>query len=110
MDEYAEKQGNPSVQIGLSTTYKAASGLGFTLSGNYFSSVHSGRLKLIDLPHARVFDVGAFWEAGRWHIKVDVTNVFDERYFRARTGDIFADMLIQAMPARRWLLTANYNF
>lgn len=110
LEQYAGKQGNPAVQLGVNATYKSASGLGFTLGGNYFSGVHSGRLKLIDLPQAMVLDAGAFLERDGWWIKLDVSNLFNERYFRARTGDMFSDMQIQAMPTRRWQLTAHYTF
>ena len=110
MPEFATKQGNPRTQIGLSTQYQLRNGLGMTLSGNYFSSVCSGRLCAVELPAARVIDVGLFWDARDWHFKLDVLNALDERYYRARTGDALGDALAQAMPARHWQLTLKRTF
>jgi outer membrane receptor protein involved in Fe transport len=110
MGRYEEKQGNPNTQVGLHTTYEFASGFGLTLSANYSSSVHSGRLRLVELPEAAIVDAGVFWEAANWRIKIDVNNVLDERYFRARTGDSLGDTHVQAMPSRRWQFTLKYTF
>jgi iron complex outermembrane receptor protein len=108
--EYAEKQGNPEVQLGVVAQYQLGNGLGFTLSGNYFSSVYAGRLRLVELPEAYVFNVGLHWELRRWQLKYDMLNVFDERYFRARTGDTLGDQLVSAMPGRRWQITLRTRF
>lgn len=110
LSSYEEKQGNPNVQVGMHTTYEFRNGCGFTLSGTYFSSVNSGRLRLVELPEAAIFDAGVFWETNRWRMKVDVNNLLDERYFRARTGDTLGDTHVQAMPSRRWQFTAKYAF
>jgi outer membrane receptor protein involved in Fe transport len=107
---YEEKQGNPNVQLGLNAAYQFGSGLGLTICGNYFSSVHSGRLLLVDLPEATVFDAGLFWDIPRWRFKIDINNIFNERYFRSRTGDTLGDTLVQAMPTRHWQFTAKYTF
>ncbi len=107
---YSEKQGNPEVQAGFHAAYQWPNGFGGTVSGNYFSSVSSGRLQLVDLPEAYVLDIGAFWESLHWRVKLDLSNALNERYFRARTGDTLGDTLVQAMPTRRWQLTARYNF
>ena len=107
---YREKQGNPAIQVGFHAAYQWHNGFGGTISGNYFSSVSSGRLQLVDLPEAHVLDIGAFWESLHWRVKLDVSNVLDQRYFRARTGDTLGDTLVQAMPTRRWQLTARYSF
>jgi outer membrane receptor protein involved in Fe transport len=108
--QFATKQGNPRTQLGLSTQYQMRSGVGITLSGNYFSSVCSGRLCRVELPAARVIDAGVFWDARDWHFKLDVLNALDERYYRARTGDALGDALAQAMPARHWQLTLKRTF
>ena len=59
---------------------------------------------------ANVIDAGLFWDAGDWHIKLDVLNALDERYYRARTGDALGDALAQAMPLRHWALTLRHTF
>ena len=110
MPAFATKQGNPRTQLGLSTQYQMHNGLGLTLSGNYFSSVCSGRLCAVELPAASVIDAGLFWDARDWHIKLDILNALDERYYRARTGDALGDALAQAMPARHWQLTLKRTF
>jgi outer membrane receptor protein involved in Fe transport len=110
MAQYATKQGNPPTQLGVAGSYQMRSGMGFTLSGNYFSSTCSGRLCLVTLPSAAVFNVGAFFDRHSWGVKLDVFNVNNERYFRARTGDTLGDVLAQAMPDRHWQLTLKAAF
>jgi iron complex outermembrane receptor protein len=110
MPQYATKQGNPPTQIGFAATYQLHNGLGFTWSGNYFSSTCSGRLCLVRLPSADVLNAGVFWEAGGWSAKLDVFNLTNARYFRARTGDTLGDVLAQAMPNRHWQLSLKATF
>lgn len=110
MPGYDIKQGNPETQFGINANYKMDNGLGFTLSGNHFSSVYSGRLKLVKLPATKTLNMGVFWESGPWHLRLDVRNLTDERYFRARTGDTLGDAMVQAMPGRTWQATVKINF
>ena len=110
MPQYATKQGNPPTQMGFSATYQTRSGLGFTLSGNYFSGTCAGRLCLVRLPAANILNTGVFLDVGGWSAKLDVFNLTNERYFRARTGDTLGDVLAQAMPDRHWQLTLKANF
>jgi iron complex outermembrane receptor protein len=110
MPQFATKQGNPGTQVGLSTQHQMGNGLGITLSGNHFSAVCSGRLCAVELPAANVIDAGVFWDYRDWHIKLDLLNALDERYFRARTGDVLGDALAQAMPQRHWALTLRRTF
>lgn len=110
MTEYDTKQGNPQRQYGLNATYSFANGLGFTLSGNRFSEVYSGRLKTVLLPEVSVMDLGLFYDTDTWYFKLDVGNVFDEQYFRARTGDTLGEVLGQAMPGRTWRTTLKFMF
>jgi len=110
MDEFDTKQGNPETQLGMSGYYQLPRGFGFTLSGNYFYSTCSGRLCAVRLPSATVLNAGAFWEFNAWHAKLDVLNLTDERWFRARSGDNLGDPLAQAMPDRRWQLTLRFTF
>jgi iron complex outermembrane receptor protein len=108
--QYNVKRGNPETQLGMTAQYKLDNGLGFTLSSNHFDSVYSGRLMLVELPATTTVDVGMFLDVGRFHVKVDVLNATDERYFRARTGDTLSDSLAQAMPDRRWQATIRAQF
>jgi outer membrane receptor protein involved in Fe transport len=110
MPDYAEKNGNPETQLGVVAQYELRSGLGLAFSGNYFSSVYAGRLKLVELPAAQVFNFGLVWKVGHWHVKYDVLNLLDERYFRPRTGDTLGDSLVSAMPGRRWQVTLRMRF
>lgn len=107
---YATKRGNPETQLGLTAQYKLDNGLGFTLSSNHFSSVYAGRLMLVELPSTTTVDAGIFLDIGRFHVKLDMLNATDERYFRARTGDTLSDSLAQAMPDRRWQATIRAKF
>jgi len=110
MPQYATKQGNPETQLGMSAHYRFQSGFGVTFSGNYFSSICSGRLCAVVLPSATVLNAGGFWERDNWHVKLDVLNLASERWFRARSGDSLGDPLAQAMPDRRWQLTLRLTF
>lgn len=110
VDTYREKQANPNTQLGFTAQAKAANGLGFSVSGNYFSSVHAGRLQLIELPEAYVFNAGLQWEQRNWQLRFDSFNLFDERYFRARNGDTLADLPVSAMPGRRFQFSVSYGF
>jgi hypothetical protein len=107
---YDRKRGNPETQLGLTAQYRFDNGFGFTLSGNHFSSVPAGRLMLVELPSTTTVDLGLFLDVGRFQVKVDVMNLTDERYFRARTGDTLSDALAQAMPDRRWQATIRASF
>jgi hypothetical protein len=110
LEAFESKQGNPDTQIGLLAQYELDNGVGFLLSGNYFSSVYAGRLTLVRLPKAYVLNAGVFWDFNVWRVKCDVLNMFDERYFRARAGDTLADSLVSAMPGRRWQVTFRMRF
>lgn len=108
--KYKEKQGNPTTQLGLTANYRMDNGVGFTFSSNYLSSVPSGRLQLVELPSTFLVNAGVTWDVSRWDFKLDIFNAFDERYFRARTGDTLSDALVSAMPGRRWQLTVRTEF
>jgi hypothetical protein len=110
LEEYEDKHGNPEIQLGALVRYELRNGLGFTLSGNYFSSVYTGRLKLVELPVAQVYNVGVVWRHSNWHVKYDLLNALDEHYFRPRTGDTLGDPLVSAMPGRRSQLTFRMRF
>ena len=110
MPGYDTKQGNPETQLGMSAHYRLANGFGITFSGNYFSSTCSGRLCAVELPSATVLNAGGFWEHESWHAKLDVLNVTNEQWYRARSGDTLGDPLAQAMPDRRWQVTLRFTF
>ncbi len=108
--EYERKQGNPENQMGVTAIYQFNRHWGATFKGNYLSSTCSGRLCLVELPSSTVFDVGIFWSSPAIDVKLDVANITDKHYFRARTGEVLGDVIAQAMPGRRMQITANYRF
>jgi iron complex outermembrane recepter protein len=110
MPDYRYKSGNPENQFGLSMNYQMKNGLGFTFSGNRFSEVCTGRLCLVELPAYNIANAGLFYDYKNWHAKLDIYNLFDERYFKPRTGDTLGDVLAQAMPDRRWQVTVKVDF
>lgn len=110
VEYYKEKQGNPNTQLGFTTQVLLRPGFGFTVSGNYLSSVSAGRLQLTELPEARVFNAGLFREWQKWHFKADVFNFTNQRYFRARNGDTLADLPVSALPGRRFQFTVRRDF
>jgi iron complex outermembrane recepter protein len=110
VEGYDKKAGNPETQIGASSGYTFKNRVGLTLSANYLSAVDSGRLGLVRLPSTIISNAGLSYSRGSWDFKVDVFNIADERYFKARTGDNTADYYIQAMPGRRWQANVRYRF
>jgi outer membrane receptor protein involved in Fe transport len=108
--KYAEKQGNPHLQLGLTTVVKLRANLAFTFSGNHFSETCTGRICLVRLPDSSVFSAGLLWSKHDWQVKFDVLNLTDERYFRARTGETLGDVLAQAMPERHWQFTIKKQY
>jgi outer membrane receptor protein involved in Fe transport len=108
--QYEKKQGNPELQFGFSTTYQWNHGLGFTFSGNYFADTCTGRLCTVRLPEEFVANAGIIFSTRKWSAKLDVSNLFDETYFRARTGEVLGNSLAQVMPDRRWQLTLKSEF
>jgi hypothetical protein len=107
---YRRKQGNPDRQAGMSAIYQFANGTGLTIKANYLSSTCSGRLCLVALPASQVYDASIFRTSRHWDVKLAIYNLTDERYFRARTGDVLGDVIGQAMPGRRWQATIKYKF
>jgi iron complex outermembrane recepter protein len=110
LDGYSRKQGNPAVQAGLTSLLRVGPRWLATARAQYLSSTCSGRLCLVRLPAALVLDVGAQFSTRRIDVKLDVFNAGNSRYFRARTGDTLGDVIAQAMPGRRWQLTAKYRY
>ncbi|MET0292055.1 MAG: secretin and TonB N-terminal domain-containing protein [Steroidobacteraceae bacterium] len=110
LPQYAVKQGNPETQLGLAAIQYFPRGFGLTLRSNYLSSTCSGRLCLVRLPSALVTDVGALLTRARAEIKLDVFNLTDERFYRARTGDTLGDVIAQVTPGRRWQITVKTRF
>jgi iron complex outermembrane receptor protein len=110
MEQYQKKQGNPERQAAFTMSYQWSNGFGVAFTGNYLSSTCTGRLCVVRLPESQVFSIGAFMDRGAWSLKLDVNNAFNERYFRARTGDTLGNVLAQALPDRRCQLTLKYSF
>jgi len=107
---YDTKTGSPEFQAGLTVGHTFKNRLGVTFSGNYLSAVDSGRLGLIRLPSSVITNASVLYALGRWDVKLDIFNLSDERYFKARTGDTSGDYYIQSMPGRRWQASLRYRF
>ena len=107
---YERKQGNPRDQLGFTAIYRFNDNWGTTFKGNYLSSTCAGRICLVRLPDSLVFDAGLFWSNATFDFKLDVTNITDEHYFRARNGDTLGDVIAQTMPGRQWQATIRYKF
>mgnify|MGYP000004328478 CR=1 FL=1 len=110
VDAFKYKGGNPETQAAITSGYTMKNGLGGTLSGNYNSAVNTGRLGIVRLPSAYIYNANVFWGTKSWSVKVDLFNALNERYFKPRTGDTLGDALAQAMPGRRWQVTLRRNF
>jgi iron complex outermembrane recepter protein len=110
LTQYSLKQGNPPLQAGLSVARQFGKYWQVTARTVYLSSTCTGRLCLVTLPHSFVADVGAQYSMRHTDFKLDIFNMTDRRYFRARTGDTLGDVIAQSMPGRRWQLTARHRF
>lgn len=110
LEGYNKKTGSPDFQAGLTAGHTFKNGFGLTVSGNYLSAVDSGRLGLIRIPSSIITNASALYSFAAWDLKLDIFNLTDERYFKARTGDTSGDYYIQAMAGRRWQATVRYRF
>jgi iron complex outermembrane recepter protein len=103
MADFGIKQGTPERQYGLLLQWQMTPLLGFTLSSNHFSGMYSGRLQQVRLPSSDIINAGLSLDRGNWHFRFDLNNLFNERYFRPRTGENLGETLISTMPGRNWL-------
>jgi len=110
LEQYKKKQGNPGTQIGVNGVFSFTKNSGITVSGNYLSSTCTGRLCLVRLPASHVFDIGLFWNHAHCETKLDIFNVTNEQYYRARTGDTLGDVIAQSMPGRRYQATIKFTY
>lgn len=110
MKQYEIKQGNPQKQASLSAQYDFNKRWQAQIRSKYLSSTCSGRLCLVRLPQSLVFDAGLRWNRNGLSLHLDVTNLTNETYYRARTGELLGDVIAQAMPGRAWQLNAKYSF
>jgi outer membrane receptor protein involved in Fe transport len=116
MPEFEQYEANPETQAGGYVTYqvpgniKAISGAGFTFSTNYTSEVCTGRLCTITVPSSTTSNMSLFGTIGNIYLKFDVTNLTDESEYRPRLNNSAADILLQAMPGRRYAFTARVSF
>jgi iron complex outermembrane receptor protein len=100
----------PEYQYGANASYQWQSGWGFTLSGNYMSDVCGGRACLVNLPSVTTANLGIFKSFGPWDLKLDITNLTNEDYYRPRQYSTNSDSLYTALPLRRYAFTAKMNF
>ncbi len=107
--QFRDRTGDPEVQAGLNGTFSLPNGLGFLLSGNYFEGVWADRIKTTRLPSAITVDAGVTYDSAKWHLKFSVYNLFDERYWQARSSDTNA-IIVTAKPGATWELMLKYDF
>jgi iron complex outermembrane receptor protein len=108
-DQYKDRTGTPNTQLGYTGTYQIGKGFGILANGQYFSATWSDRLKTIRAPSATIWNAGITWDQGDWHVKLNGYNIFDKRYFRARSSDTGLGV-ISAMPTARWEMTLKVDF
>jgi iron complex outermembrane recepter protein len=103
------RQGYPRYQAGLLLRWQLRSDLALNASLNHFSSTYSGRLKQIRLPSEQIAGVGLDHINGPWRFRVNVNNVFDSTWLRARSRDALGETLLTVMPGRTWQLMVRYT-
>lgn len=109
-NEKTEHPSYPNTSHGIQAQYTWDNGFLVSGSGNYISSVHSGRYQAVILPEAYTLNLGVGYKKHSWAVKLDVKNVTDELYFRGRNGTTAGDALISAMPGRQWQVTVTKAF
>lgn len=110
MEAHSIKAGNPQTQAALTASYRFPNNLSVVLSGNYLSSVDTGRLGTITLPSSVVYNLGLAYSVSSWDFKLDFFNITDERLYKARTGDNTGDFYMQNLPGLRWQASMRYRF
>lgn len=116
MPEYVLRTNNPEYQAGFNVNYIVPqgkgffSGFGFTVSGNWNSEVCSSRICLIELPAEKTANLGIYKTFRSLELKLDVTNLTDEMFYRPRQYNANAGKLLNAAPGRRFSITAKMNF
>lgn len=108
-EKYRKNVGNPENQYGLNINYNMDNGLGFLFGGNYFSSTFVDRTQFLKLPSAVVANGAVTYNKGKWQLKVNGYNLFDELYFRGRNSDTGTN-LVSVMPGRRYEVTVKLDF
>ncbi len=107
---YNKRQGYPPYQSGLSLSWRVLPAWTLHAGVNHFSSTYSGRLKQIRLPEQQIASVGIDHLAGEWKFSLDINNMFDSTWLRARSRDVLGETLLTTMPGRTWQLVVSYSF
>ncbi|MBU2097146.1 MAG: hypothetical protein KKD00_00145 [Gammaproteobacteria bacterium] len=76
---------------------------------NHFSSTFSGRLKQIRLPAEQIAAMGVEHVYGPWRFRLDINNLFDRTWLRARSRDTLGETLLTVMPGRTWQFMIRYT-
>jgi len=109
MSQYRDRTGDPEWQAGLNSTFRLNNGLGFLVSSNYFEGVWADRIKTIRLPKTLTVDAGFTYDSAKWHVKLSVYNLTDERYWQARSADT-NPIIVTAKPGTTWELMLKHDF
>ncbi len=108
--DFIERAGSPDKVISGSVSYTMMDRLTATLSGTYQASVSADRLKSVILPSAMVFNGSLGYGIGAWHLKVSVSNITDEWYYRSNFPDIFGGAVVLPLPSRGYEFSASFKF
>ena len=107
--QYLKKNGNPVTQLGLNASYQITRRFGLNIGANRFSSIPVTRIGTMQIPAAKLLNIGATWEGNGWKLQFNGNNILDERYYRPRNGDTVAG-LVSSMPGRGWTLGLKHDF
>jgi len=107
--KYGRITGNPEHQYGLTGSYKMKGGFGFNANLNWVSDTATSRLQNVVLPEALLVNAGITYEAKKWNLRLNGSNLTNETWFRARNGYTSPDV-VNPQPTRTWTLAARFNF
>ncbi len=105
---YDEVPGSPSMQVALNSTYNLGRGFGLLANIQYFDESWANRIQTVTIPEATIYNAGITWDKENVHVKGNVYNLTDERYFRSGNGG--NSNLISVMPDRRYEISVKIDF
>ena len=98
----------PSQVYSVGATYTNPSGWGAYAGETYVSKMYSGYLKQIVLPSYFVTNIALFYNYNNWSFRVNVKNIFDEKYYTPQA--LFEETFISPSQGPTADLTIGYKF
>lgn len=109
-DLYAERPGSPKRIFSVASTYYLTNQWALSGSVTHQDKFFADVMKTITLPAADVFNLSVIFNYGRLSTRLSVSNLTDERYFRANQPDTGGGIMALPNPGRTTDLKFTYEF